>query len=76
LFLLRVGSKRVRIAHIAGRVGFACLLVAFAGCGGGGGSNSSSTQTSPGTPKGTYTITINASGGGFSAATTFPLIVQ
>jgi hypothetical protein len=75
LFLFRIGMKRARIAHIAGRLGFACLLVAFAGCGGGG-SNSSSTPSSPGTPKGAYTITISASAGGFSAATSFTLNVQ
>ena len=79
LLLLQVVIKRVTISHIAGRLGFACLLVAITGCG--GGSNSSSTpttlptQSSPGTPKGAYVVTINANGGGFSAASSFTLNV-
>ena len=77
LLLLQVVIKHVRISHFAGRLGFACLLMAITGCR--GGSNSSSTpttlptQTAPGTPKGAYVVTINANSGGFSAASSFTL---
>jgi hypothetical protein len=74
LFFVRLQMKRLRIARLMGGLGFACLLVVCAGCG--GGSNSSSDSVSSGTPEGVSTVTINASGGGFSATASFTLNVE
>ncbi len=41
-----------------------------------GGSNSGNTTTNPGTPKGTYTITVTGASGGATAPSTFQLVVQ
>src|ERR1700728_758769 len=41
-----------------------------------GGSNSGNTTTNPGTPKGTYTITVTGTSGGATANSSFQLIVQ
>ncbi len=45
----------------------------MASCGGSGGSGSTS---NPGTPKGTYTITVSGASGGSTASTSFQLVVQ
>jgi Pro-kumamolisin, activation domain/Bacterial Ig-like domain (group 3) len=77
LYLLSFGAKLCMTAQMVRRVALACVLVAFVGCGGSSTSPSSSgTQSSPGTPTGAYTVTINASGGGFSSSTSFTLNVQ
>ena len=56
------------------------FLLVMLGCGGGGGSSSSPTPPpaplDPGTPAGTYTITITGTSGSISHSTTFTLIVQ
>ncbi len=49
------------------------LLAALAGCGGG---SSSSSALSPGTPPGTYSITISGTSGALQHTTTVQLIVQ
>jgi hypothetical protein len=53
------------------------LFALFAGCGGGGGgSTPPPPPLDPGTPRGTYTITITATSGSFTHSTSFQLIVQ
>jgi Bacterial Ig-like domain (group 3) len=77
LLFFSFGAKDGRVAYAARRVALVCVVGAFVGCGGGSNSPSSSTtKSSPGTPKGAYTVTINASGGGFSSKTSFTLNVR
>jgi hypothetical protein len=48
-------------------------LFSFVGCGGGGGSSS---HTTPGTPSGTYTVTLTAKAGSVSSKTNLTFVVQ
>jgi hypothetical protein len=52
------------------------LLFAGLGCSGGGGSSGGTHQTDPGTPAGSYVITVSAVSGSTTHATTFTLQVQ
>ena len=49
-------------------------LCSFMGCGGGGGGSSS--HTTPGTPSGTYTVTVTAKAGSISSYTNLTIVVQ
>jgi len=71
IFLL-ASPKRRRWSALLGLVVVA-LLVTVPACGGGGGSTH--TQD-PGTPAGTYTVTLTATGGSLSESGTFTLTVQ
>ena len=65
LFLLRIPAKRRRWRMA---FGLACVVMMAAGiiaCGGGG-SSSPPPTTDPGTPVGTYTVTVTATSGGLS----------
>jgi hypothetical protein len=75
LVLIAIPRRRLRralrVSLLAG------LFALFAGCGGGGGgSNPPPPPLDPGTPRGTYTITITATSGSFTHSTSFQLIVQ
>ena len=81
LFALRFGWLPMRAMRAAALIGVGCVLLALAGC---SGSTSGSTNTgdngggggTTGTPTGSYTITVTASGGGYSDAAGFMLNVQ
>jgi hypothetical protein len=49
------------------------VFFSFVGCGGGGGSSS---HITPGTPAGTYTVTVTAKAGGVSSNTSLNVVVQ
>jgi hypothetical protein len=67
LFLLPIGRKRKALLAVL-------LMVCFAGSGGcGGGSN---TTTIPGTPAGTYTVTVTATSMGITRTGVFTVTVQ
>jgi hypothetical protein len=51
------------------------IAIAVPACGGGGGGSSQQHQD-PGTPAGTYTITVTAAGGSITQQGAFTLIVQ
>jgi subtilase family serine protease len=51
------------------------FIVLLASCGGGGGGGST-TRTDPGTPAGTYTVSLSATGGGVTVPATFHVTVQ
>ena len=54
-----------------------CALLLLQACGGGGGGSSSQPGTpQPGTPSGTYTITVSAQSGTVQHTTTVTLVVQ
>ncbi len=57
-----------------------CLLLATFGCGGGGsgsgGGGGGGTRTDPGTPRGSYTVTVSGTSGTTTHTTTFMLVVQ
>jgi hypothetical protein len=77
IFLLRPlrGTKGVQQSLI----GLVLFLIFGMACGGGGGAaggGGGGGPTDPGTPKGTYTITVTATSGGLSHNATFNLIVQ
>ncbi len=69
--MLVVFSQRRRVFRLAGALAFACVMFACAGCTKPGGPT-----TTPGTPTGTSTVTVTATGGGFTNSTTFTLNVQ
>ncbi len=67
-------TKRRRAAW-----GFATLALSamlFAGCGGGGQLSGAASTTQPGTPTGTYALTVTATSSGISHTTTLTLTVQ
>lgn len=68
-------SKR-QIAPVMGAYALMLVLL-LPGCGGGGSSsNLSSTQVTPGTPSGTYAITVSGTSGSLTNTTTVTLVVQ
>jgi hypothetical protein len=73
MLLLPGRSRRQKRMKVLAILGLVMLVTLFMGaCGGGGkGSNfgGSATLQSSGTPKGTYTVTLGASGGGFCDST-------
>jgi hypothetical protein len=69
--LLFAGYRR-RIRILAVPV-IAAAFLAVAGCGGGG---SSSSMTTPGTPAGTYTVTVTAKSGSLSHSSALTVMVQ
>jgi hypothetical protein len=71
IFLL--AAPRRRRGALAGLM-LVTLLVVVPACGGGGGGGSH--QTDPGTPAGTYTVTVTAASGSLSAQGAFTLIVK
>lgn len=68
------GSRRRRWNKLLGLMVLGAFLVVVPGCGGGGGS--SSHQQDPGTPAGTYTVTVTASAGPLTQQSTFTVVVQ
>jgi len=66
--------QRKRLPALATPVIF-LVLTSIVSCGGGGGSGST-THTTPGTPSGTYTVTVTASFGNVSHSTTVKVVVQ
>jgi hypothetical protein len=72
IFLL-VGPKRRRSGVLCGLLLLAALVVTLPACGGGGGGGH---HQDPGTPPGTYNVTVIATSGSLSAQATFTLTVQ
>jgi hypothetical protein len=67
--LLFAGARRKqRYWHIVLSLVLAGFLIAGVGCGGG--------TTDPGTPAGTYTVTVTAASGALTYSTTFSLTVN
>jgi sugar lactone lactonase YvrE len=83
LLLCGCGMRRRRLRGIALSLGAAAVLCGLAACGGGVASSGSDGGSSPppvtksgGTPTGTYTITVTATGNGFSSSGTVQLTVN
>jgi hypothetical protein len=74
IFLLAT-PKRRRGSMVLGLLVLGLLLF-FPACGGGGGGGSTQHTQDPGTPAGSYAITLTATGGSLSAQGTFMLTVQ
>jgi hypothetical protein len=67
-------TSRRRVAWGFATLAFSTMLLA--GCGGGGQVNGEARTSQPGTPAGTYALTVTATSAGISHATTLTLIVQ
>ena len=74
IFLIAVPRHR-RWAIFSGLTIFAVLVMVPA-CGGGGGGSSTTQRQDPGTPAGTYTITVTAAAGTLTQSGSFSLVVQ
>jgi subtilase family serine protease len=72
--ILLIGRPRRRSALLA--IALCAFLVGEFGCGGGGNSGGGGSQTDPGTPAGTYTITVTGTSGSTTHTATFTLNVQ
>jgi hypothetical protein len=72
LLLLMPGKKR-RVKLAFGLLAFAMLAAAFVACGGG---SSPVTPTSPGTPTGSYTVTVTGTSSNLSHTLNIPVTVQ
>jgi hypothetical protein len=72
IFLLLITGKKRRVKLAFGLLVFALLAAAFAACGG----SSSSAPSSPGTPTGTYTVTVTGTSGTLSHTLNVPVTVE
>jgi hypothetical protein len=75
LFTILVRRPRVRACRLTASVIILFVLILASGCGGGNSSNHSS-PGNPGTPTGTYTLTVSASSGNLTHNQTVTLIVN
>ncbi|MFZ0818721.1 MAG: hypothetical protein WAM91_01535 [Candidatus Acidiferrales bacterium] len=78
LTLFFAQSQKIRRLPLSA-ISFICVLVLFAGCLVGCGSMSTGfplIQTQPGTPAGSYPVTVNATSDGVTRTTTITLVVQ
>jgi hypothetical protein len=75
LFGIVLASRKKPRARLSGWGG-ACILALLLLTGCGGGSSGSNPQPTPGTPPGTYTVTVQATSGTLSHSTTVTLTVQ
>jgi hypothetical protein len=71
---LTLATSRRRVAWGLATLVFSTMLLA--GCGGGGQVNGEARTSQPGTPTGTYPLTVTAASAGISHATTLTLTVQ
>lgn len=72
--LIGAGGKRRKYLRFWLLFTIAALALTMAACGGGGGN--SAPRTIPGTPAGTYTVTVTGTASGVSHSTTVTLVVQ
>jgi len=77
IFLARVSSRRRRWCGLCS-VLIIAFLIALPACGGGsgGGGGGGGGVTDPGTPVGTYTVTVTAASGSLTHTASFQLVVQ
>ena len=75
VFLIGVRSNQRRRKRCLGFLA-AALLATAVGCGGGGGNGGGGGQVFPGTPRGTFDITVTANGSGLTHITFFTLTVR
>jgi hypothetical protein len=71
---LTLATSRRRVAWGFATLVFSTMLLA--GCGGGGQVNGEARTSQPGTPTGTYALTVTAASAGISHSTTVTLTVQ
>ncbi len=76
IFLIGGSKKRRHWVSLLSLVVFAFLLILPACGGGSGGGGGGGGHTDPGTPAGTYTITVTAASGSITHTATFSLVVQ
>jgi hypothetical protein len=75
LFTILALGTRARVLRFAAAFVVFCALILAAGCGGGN-SGSGGLPGNPGTPPGSYTLTLTASSGNLTHATTVTLVVN
>jgi len=78
--VLLIGVPRRRLKVFFGAIAVVTLLLFVSACGGGngggGGGGGGGGNTDPGTPKGTYNITVTATSGSYTHTTNFTMVVQ
>jgi trimeric autotransporter adhesin len=75
IFLAGVSSRRRRYCGLFSLLVLASLIT-LPGCGGGSGGGGGGGVTDPGTPVGTYTVTVTAASGSLTHTASFQLVVQ
>jgi Pro-kumamolisin, activation domain/Bacterial Ig-like domain (group 3) len=75
-FVLLAGNRKFRSHGLMVLLLLLAVIAPVSGCGGGGGGGKSGPPPNPGTPTGSYNVTVTATSGSTASTTGFTLVVQ